>query len=315
MPNWCNNKLIITGDEKHLDYIENVINGTIQSYQKAARDMSIKIFIAGVIGILKPTKVCKFDPYPALVSNGGGEDNTANQAFQQWIDMLNANAELNTDNVFTIYQLYLQTGISSLKYDDLTDNQKQRCEAIFAEKKFDWTGSFGSADCSNWFDTEIEWKGEGCDGHLDIDLIVPPSVLVELNGFNGKFLKGVSSGYDDAVNRCGTKWSIVEVHNVEREGRELSFYFESAWSPALPLGQRLSEEFSLTVNHYFVEQGCDFTGFYIYEDGNAISGASDSLEWAPVASEEDDDDDDCEDHEVVGPDYTVQHFEGCGYGG
>lgn len=79
-------------------------------------------------------------------------------------------------------------------------------------------------------------------------------------------------GYDWCITNWGTKWN-PEVSSVGRTSDTImTAWFETAWSPAIPIIQKLSELFpTLEIKIEFEEEGLDFSGYKIFKGGEVIS--------------------------------------------
>lgn len=81
-----------------------------------------------------------------------------------------------------------------------------------------------------------------------------------VDGFN-------SGGYDWCVYNWGTKWWTENVSfGVMSEG--VNVYFDTAWSPSIPVTVELSKRFpELEFTHNFQEEGGDFSGYEKFKNG------------------------------------------------
>lgn len=77
---------------------------------------------------------------------------------------------------------------------------------------------------------------------------------------------GYPDWYSWNVENWGTKWEVDSVDEVTREPgqKEVTVYFDSAWSPPLRFYNNM-EELGWTVKAYYYEPGMSFCG--LYEDG------------------------------------------------
>lgn len=76
---------------------------------------------------------------------------------------------------------------------------------------------------------------------------------------------GFSNWYDFQVARWGTKWDAYEIDTLADTGDTLTLTFDTAWSPPVGIYQTMHEK-GFQIEATFVEQGCDFVGFW--KDGN-----------------------------------------------
>ena len=81
-------------------------------------------------------------------------------------------------------------------------------------------------------------------------------------------LYGYKDWYDWNVANWGTKWDVGGSDFViDDVGNELQCYFDSAWTPPIPLFERLTE-LGYTVNATYYEPGVGFVGRWTTEDGD-----------------------------------------------
>lgn len=95
MSNWCNNRLVITGQSVFVDELQQWVNGHVVPDYRHAVQQSCRLFLAGGAGILKPatTKTGVYVPYPALLTQPGIAS-PQNLAFEHWFGMLKADVPL-----------------------------------------------------------------------------------------------------------------------------------------------------------------------------------------------------------------------------
>lgn len=90
----------------------------------------------------------------------------------------------------------------------------------------------------------------------------------------------------------GTKWDVEQttyptVHSRADGKTEITFLFDTAWSPSLPVSEAIARKFPTTiVAHSYDEPGMDFGGFTVWADGKTTedeNGGSRSTTWADYA--------------------------------
>ena len=72
-----------------------------------------------------------------------------------------------------------------------------------------------------------------------------------------------NGGYEWCLKNWGSKWGICRAELEEEDFKwgELSYTFESPWSPPMPVIIKMSEMFpTLTFELRYFEQGCEFNG-------------------------------------------------------
>jgi hypothetical protein len=95
-----------------------------------------------------------------------------------------------------------------------------------------------------------------------------------------------STGHDDwyhnNINSWGTKWDVYGescfMCDYKEGDEQISYSYQSAWSPPTPTTQRLSEIFpELIITHTYYESGMDFWGIITYKGGEEISAEDGEL--------------------------------------
>ncbi len=76
---------------------------------------------------------------------------------------------------------------------------------------------------------------------------------------------GFAHWYDFQVARWGTKWNAYEINKLADTDDTLLIEFDTAWSPPIGIYQTMHEK-GFKVEATFVEQGCDFVGYW--KDGH-----------------------------------------------
>jgi hypothetical protein len=83
--------------------------------------------------------------------------------------------------------------------------------------------------------------------------------------------------YDWNITNWGTKWDIIFDENNETtieptdNGYQMVWYFETAWSPALPVYDKMSEMYpNLDFEYEITEEGNHFVGKLQYRDGALV---------------------------------------------
>lgn len=105
-------------------------------------------------------------------------------------------------------------------------------------------------------------------------------------------------GYNEACRMWGSKWGAYDIqaggawYEVldKEEYHDVTFTYNSAWSPAGELMRRISEQFpTLSFGTWFTEEGMGFAGWELYKNGELISEASHDLSGVPSCDYDDED--------------------------
>lgn len=302
MPNWCANRLYISGAEEQTRQVQKLMEGEIYPRVDVAIGQSVKFFLAGCAGVLKPLTEQEYSPYPALTVRGTGESNRQNRAFSEWLELLKQDAELDEDNCALISRLYTDSGLESVAWRDLTDEARVIIKNISKTKYFDWPGRCVRERLSD----ESFWEhvssaaGILTSAPFDMRLILPTRLAVELNGFNGGLLNGVMSAYNYYVwHRYETKWPVgTGLNFASRSATEVTVDFDTPWSPAgEALFAELSRKYQCHIEHFYSEAGSDFCGYRAYSNGQLIEADDGSLEYQEAEEEGW--------SEICGPDWII----------
>lgn len=307
MPNWCANRLLVTGLAESVDKVRALMRGEDRPAYVRAEAQGIQLFLAGCAGLLRPVTDESYMPYPALTAAGLGQNTLENAAFTEWLTQLRDGAELTEKTCYLLHDLWLTTGLSSRTWDTLDSDAQAIMATIWRKKHFDWAGMNGPALSEYW--NRVCSDDTGAEGTLTFDmrLLLPTRLDVEINGFNGALLADVPGCYEFYIAQYGVKWPCGYALAVNDGGPDfLEVDFDTPWSP--PNGRvfaALSERLGVVIEHRYAESGCDFCGYDAYSQGLLTDSMSSSLEWG----EEDEDGFAC----VTGPDWIVNnigHFGG-----
>lgn len=94
------------------------------------------------------------------------------------------------------------------------------------------------------------------------------------------------------IQNWGTKWDAEQttcptVHSRADGKTEITFVFDTAWAPSVPVSEEIARKFPNTiVAHSYDEPGMDFGGFTVWADGEVTeeeNGGSRSTTWADYA--------------------------------
>lgn len=155
----------------------------------------------------------------------------------------------------------------------------------------------------NWCYNQIEIRGNKDDlielaksiksdkSDFDFNNVIPyPKEYADLDTENNG--KGYNSGgYEWCIDTWGTKWNACDVI-VSKNGNLLNIDFETAWSPSIPITQRLSSVFpDLKFKHSYEEGGCDFSGFVVFENGESVEEQDGYYDDYPITEHESYDED------------------------
>lgn len=328
MPNWCSNKVIIRGNTELISAIKNKLFCTM-NYNGMLEQAISKTFLLGLTGVLKPTKIIKTPNCPALSNQGLGDDIPENRAYDIFLDMFNSNAALDANLALKMQAITNDIGLNDVKFVGLEQDSKDQVLDILSKHAFDLylasnlTGSTDTQSYIDIFDRIIDWESveeedlyciDNATAEINLDKIAGLPIQVYLNGFNGGLISNSQSGYHYSRDRWGTKWSTFECDNIDSIPQangetEFTFFFSTAWSPAMPFSLLLSELYpKVDIKHLYCEIGCGVAGYSVYNNGKEFITKTANFEF----SDEQDEDGNSE---VSGPNFVITHFEDYSYGG
>lgn len=268
---------------------------------RQATRAAVKLFLAGVGGLLKPTKPMIFELYPSLIQ-GVGVTTPQNDAFTQFVEMLLPETTLDEKTCQRLIDLYERSGLKQRYWGDLPKTARMVTAPLLKESAFDWCPTLMwrlPLDIA-WAKLDVPSLQDNTSG-FSLNALLPPKLLVELNGFNGHLFTHtaqVLSAFTDNCDRLGTKWERVDIDELDENILE----FDTTWSPAFPPIAELARRYpNSTITHYFCECGCAFCGYKRYENGVEVEECWDDLQF----SEEENEDGY---HDLIGPDYALEHF-------
>jgi hypothetical protein len=96
---------------------------------------------------------------------------------------------------------------------------------------------------------------------------------------------GHAHWYDFCVSEWGTKWDAYEIDILEDTTSSLTISFNTAWAPPTGIYAVLMTK-GFSVEATFVEQGCDFIGYWV--DGHDHTEKLSDLVGEREEEEEDD---------------------------
>ena len=80
--------------------------------------------------------------------------------------------------------------------------------------------------------------------------------------------EGIPNWYDWSTDNWGTKWDACHMTHGRIDDNTITFDFDTAWSPPVPIFEELAEQ-GFTVEAYYVEYGMDFAGEW-HDDGETF---------------------------------------------
>jgi hypothetical protein len=84
---------------------------------------------------------------------------------------------------------------------------------------------------------------------------------------------GKNNWYDWSVENWGTKWNCCETVLSDEEEDKLSYYFDTAWDPCVPIAQAIAKKYGVNVELIYADEDigyhCGLVEFD--ENGNQIN--------------------------------------------
>ena len=269
---WCKNRLEITGRSVFVDVMLNWVTGQETPQYRHAVQQSMKLFLAGAAGLLKPVKNVEYLPFPGLVSHGNGPAIAQNLAFQHFLELLQKDVVLNQDTVRQIDRIYLQSGIASVKWENIPVEARQAMTQLMIRQYADW---FGVANWSYNIDGGECWELIGrmpehaCS--CDMLMVIPSRLGTELNG-NGRLLTGLSTTASLYSRIHGMEWPSGQNVLWQRDSiNSLRLGFDSpSYPPSGELMGELSAVFDCEIRHWYQEPVNGIQGYDCYDRGEHV---------------------------------------------
>ena len=276
MPEWCQNRFEVTGKSVCIDVLLQWVKGAETPKYRHAIQQSIQLFLAGTAGLLKPVRKTAFPICPELVQKGVGSSTPANKAFEQWLELLQNDVVLDIETIRLIDQLYHQTGIGALKWENIPENARERILQWITRQFSDW---FGVAALTEHVDGSDCWErlrtypehAQPCD----MLMILPTRLATELNG-SGGVLKGISTTDSFYRQSYGMEWPTG--HNVHWQSlapNNVILLLDSPWyPPCCDVIAAVSALFECEIRHYYLEQHHGLCGYNCYDLGEHVDGGT-----------------------------------------
>ncbi|MCX8959122.1 DUF1281 domain-containing protein [Erwinia psidii] len=274
MPQWCHNRFEITGKSVCVDVLTQWITGSDAPGYRHAIQQSIRLFLAGNAGVLKPTCTGACPLFPGLVSHGTGASTVANLAYEQWLGLLLKDAVLDTETVRLTERLYHQSGLGALKWENIPTPSREVMGELFTRQGAEW---FGMATFSDAPDPALCWERLGLyqerSQPCDMLAVIPTRLAAELNG-NGGLLAGASTTESLYIRQYGVAWPSGHDVTWQRPGPNgLTLRFDTPWVP--PCGEvigEISAIFDCEVRHHYEEPVSGIRGYDCYDLGEHVDG-------------------------------------------
>lgn len=142
----------------------------------------------------------------------------------------------------------------------------------------------------NWCDNKLEIQGDADeikqvilslegDGEFDFNKVIPyPEKFAQMDK-EEKDSGYRAGGYKWCNENWGTKWNACQVIRLTS-----GFEFLTAWSPSVPVTQKLSEQYpNLTFIHRFEENNADYSGYVIFKAGVQLEGKGGDFDDYPLS--------------------------------
>jgi len=140
----------------------------------------------------------------------------------------------------------------------------------------------------------MEWVNDPDNEYWDAEKYAEDkaehAVLIE-HANRAKAETGYSDWYSWANANWGTKWSMeVTGYDYHPEQGVIHISGNTAWSPALPLWEKVSQKFGVTISGNYVEEGMDFIGAFVVRDGRLFDSCGSFSDHLPEGFDWDNDD-------------------------
>lgn len=311
MPNWCANRLEITASPEKITQLRQFFLGESLAHYPRAIKEGTQLFVAGCAGLFSTTEPVDYSPYPTLTAGDVPRPAVGNTAFTEWVKCLKAQVALDEAHSALLHQLWLDSGVSQIRWAEIPAAAKARITDMVEKQRYDWLGDIFTPNSrmtsEAWWNTRCENNDAQHGFQFDMLTLIPTQLDVEINGFNGRLLNGVSRGYDFYVNTYGIKWPTGYDLIIDDSAENfLVIDFDTPWcAPEPEVLKVLSRQYDCNLTHWYSEAGEGFCGYSRVEQGTVIEQDWDYLTWS--------DTEDDESGEVISPDWiigNVRHYGG-----
>ncbi|HEY2453782.1 MAG TPA: DUF1281 domain-containing protein [Scandinavium sp.] len=288
MFSWCQNRLEVTGKSVCIEVMQSWVAGTEKPRYRHAIRQAIRLFLAGCAGILRPVKTTTFDIYPLLTEAGTGSQTAPNQAFQHFLELLGVDAWLDDTTVSRMEKIYLQSGLGSLKWDDIPFGARQTITQLMMLHYVDW---FGLTSASAQIDPAERWEWLGtmpvttCT--CDMLMVIPSRLATELNGNSGLF-RGISLSSELYMQLFDMEYPAGHQAVCSHDGiNSLSLTFNTPWyPPSAEVVGEMSQLFDCEIRHYWKSQDVGYSGYNCFDKGYHVDSGPYPEEMLQLSSEE-----------------------------
>lgn len=312
MPNWCANKIEVTGPESALQVFLAKCAPVVNDDQ--ATERVLKMLLAGMAGYLQPVRTIEgklklsgpYGEFTWLPAENSGRVCEPNEAYTVLLELLADDAYLTHNVIQQVDDLYRKSGVANILFTGIDRNRRRLLKKVMKAVHFDHRGFLGRMNVERfWISMGVVTRAVDSERPFSFTQFAPEKLLVAVNGFNGRLFDGISDGYHGNCDRFGTKWDACDAV-IEQMDDRVTIDFDTAWSPPEPVVTKMAMgQPELMIEYFFAEQGMNYCGYRAYEHGQCFDSSDDSLEMSFV------DEDGCCD--VIGPDYVVNNLSN--YGG
>lgn len=130
----------------------------------------------------------------------------------------------------------------------------------------------------NWCFNHMEVFGGDEDGNErarffskeEFDVTTPLQKYLPMSEYHQTMEGFNDGGYGWCLDNWGVKWPEKNIYNLS-DDRSLIFSFDTPWGPPIAGYVRISQMFpELFFIHYFQEEGMQFAGVIIYQNGSQV---------------------------------------------
>lgn len=285
MPNWCSNALEISlGTEEERFHVESLFDGKFINRTDEITSKLRKILLAGIGGVLHPSKDVTHDVLDAAVKLHSGLSTSIrcsderSQAYTQFLNTL-VNGSISPSNYEELDDLYKRTGLDKLWWGDISKEKRNKIRAVWKRCHYDFSGGFDT-DISSWWSKADLYKNTSEAKVLDMRVLVPLRANVLVNGLNGKLLNCFSTHVWYREN-LGTTCPVFKVYPSDNG----NYIFSTPWKPATPVIDMIPS-FLANATGKHEDDLCTSCTLYYYEPGCAFQGINEETEELTFAFNE-----------------------------
>ncbi|QIQ22144.1 DUF1281 domain-containing protein [Zophobihabitans entericus] len=262
---------------------------------------SIKIYVAGCAGILKPVTTIYNAPNTEIISHGIGEITPENTAFSYWLSFLISDCPLDSIYSGMIGDLYYETGLLNLAWEFMPKEQQTIIHELFKRNSFSWFK----------LNTPISLEDAGCLWYslddpvcqfvpFDLRYFMPTTLAKEILSESSCDIENNPS-FQRYFEHYGVEQSQFKIMKHQLNDNSTMIEFDTDNTSLLPeVIKQFSQRYQCKLTYYYFSLKYDFCGKVIAQKGQLIEERADELHYTYSS--------DGDEKKLIGPEYILDQL-------